>query len=1130
MEKQISIFQFFLLIFTLFILVQIVSPIPTSAEPLLEEGKIVENEKLHSGDNGVFKEEINLKERNDTGERFLEKEAKSEEGLEAEEEPLEEETATEEDSETEEELLEEEVATEEGSQTEEELLEEETAAEEDSQTEEELLEEETAAEEDSKTEEELLEEEIAIEEDSKTEEELLEEETATEEDSETEEELLEEERAAEEGSETEEELLEGGIAVEEGSETEEELLEEETATEEDSEIEEEASENEEEISHQNTDKSLEQTQFKTVTPFSNSSTGYFEVNVNNLTVYDNRGNGPLKPIGNLKKGEVYPIFSDYGNWWRVQFGDIYGYVKKSDTVSGKKTDIKNWNESYDNTEHKYTANQNVTVYDNTSGKLVPFGELNKETVFPIASDYGSWWRVVYLDRVGYVRKDEGNVQYADFQNYFKADKNLPIYDNRGNGPLKQVGEIEKGQAYERVNDYGSWHRIQFGDIYGYVEKFGTSPDNGRSINNENKTYTDTKHKYKATQDVTVYDNSSGSLEPIGKLSKGTVFPIATDYTNWWRIVFADRVGYVQKNEGNLQHANFNNYFRADQTTAIYDNRGSGPLKKVGEVIEGQEYSIVSDYGSWHRIQFGDIHGYVRKFDTSPSTGRSIQNKNNYTKISRDIKSLRRVTIYDNTSGTLVPFGNLEKGSILPIASDYGSWWRVILADRIGYVRKDEVQAEFKKGDEFFRVHRNNLPIYDNRGSGSLKKVGSLQKNQVFSIVSDYGNWWRVQFGDIYGYVRKSDTGYATGTEINNLNNSYTNSDRKLTPKKQVDVYDNSSGKLVSMGKIDKDINYVIASDYGNWWRVLYLDRIGYVLKADVNITGGAVKTPYNVTLSEALKMQMNASAQTDSPYAYVSKAYISNNRVTASALNVRSGPAAGNKTVGQLSNGTKVTILGEYNGWYQISFNHRQWVNASEKDVLHYLDPTNFVNDARQQFQFLDLSKISDASITDLNNYLSGKGTLSSQGKAFRDAGKAHGINDVYLLSHAILETGNGGSTLAKGVMYNGVKVYNMYGVGAFDNCAIECGAKRAYEEGWTTPYKAIVGGASFIGNSYVKAGQNTLYKMRWNPEGMERHGYATHQYATDIGWAQKQVSTMYNLYQALKLDNLQLDIPEYKS
>ncbi|WP_153004929.1 SH3 domain-containing protein, partial [Oceanobacillus picturae] len=533
---------------------------------------------------------------------------------------------------------------------------------------------------------------------------------------------------------------------------------------------------------------------------------------------------------------------------------------------------------------------------------------------------------------------------------------------------------------------------------------------------------------------------------------------------------------------------------------------------------------------WHRIQFGDIYGYVSKFDTTPSTKSAIKNLNEgYKNTSRTFETLKDVTVYDNSSGSIVPFAQLDKGTNFTIAADYGSWWRVLFADRVGYVKKGEVKAKFQKRDQHFRVYTDNLPVYDNRGSGPLQKIGELKKGQSYSIVSDYGNWWRVQFGDTYGYVSKASTGYATESEIHNLNKSYTNSSEKFATKNKVTVYDNSSGSLVVMGNIDKGMIFPIAGDYGDWWRIIYLDRVGYVNKDQVELYG-IKRTAYDMTLNEVLEIQMKVSPQTDSSYAYVSQSYIDkNNKVTASALNVRSGPGAGNKIVGQLINGAEVNILGSHNGWYQIEFNHRQWVDASRSDALYYLDPNNFVDNPKQQFQFLDLSKSSDASVTELNKYLSGKGILSGQGKAFKDASKIYGINEVYLMSHALLETGHGSSTLAQGVKYNGVTVYNMYGIGANDHCPVECGAKRAYEKGWTTPYKAIVGGAAFISDDYIQEGQNTLYKMRWNPEGMDRYGYATHQYATDIGWASKQVYTMYNLYQDLGLTSVYLDIPVYK-
>ena len=419
--------------------------------------------------------------------------------------------------------------------------------------------------------------------------------------------------------------------------------------------------------------------------------------------------------------------------------------------------------------------------------------------------------------------------------YFKVTTdNLTVYDNRGDGPLKPVGKLKKDQVYSIVSDYGNWWRVQFGDIYGYVRKSDTIPGSKSEINNENKSHKNSAHKYKANKNVTVYDNTSGSLVAFGEINKNQLFTIATDYGNWWRLIFLDRVGYVRKSEGELQHASFNNYFKADRDTAIYDNRGSGPLKKVGEVTEGQAYEIVNDYGNWHRIQFGDIYGYVKKFDTTPDNGSSIKNKNtSYKQSSRDFQTLQNVTVYDNASGKLVPFGKLDENTVFPIAADYGNWWRIILNDRVGYVRKAEVQAEFQKGDKYFRVHKNDLPIYDNRQTGPLKKVGSLQKNEVFEIVSDYGNWWRVQFSDFYGYVKKSDTGYATGNEIENENTRYLNSSKRIIPLKNTIVYDNTSGSLVKMGTIDKNGVYHIATDNGTWWRIVYLDRVGYIRKTDV---------------------------------------------------------------------------------------------------------------------------------------------------------------------------------------------------------------------------------------------------------------------------------------------------------
>ena len=266
-------------------------------------------------------------------------------------------------------------------------------------------------------------------------------------------------------------------------------------------------------------------------------------------------------------------------------------------------------------------------------------------------------------------------------------------------------------------------------------------------------------------------------------------------------------------------------------------------------------------------------------------------------------------------------------------------------------------------------------------------------------------------------------------------------------------------------------------------------------------------------------------------------------RALEDGLNIRSEKNSTSHIYGTVKKGTDLTVLQESGNWFEVSYN--AWRNAKSSDVEYYLNPANFTSDKIQRFQFMDLTKTSNVPVSVLNQYLKGKGILDGKGQAFIDAGKEYGINEVYLMAHALLETGNGTSTLAKGVNYNGKTVYNMYGVGALDSCPNECGTKTAYENGWTSPEKAIIGGAEFIVNGYlngytdkegnhdVKIIQNTLYKMRWNPQKMtliNRYGTssANHQYATDIGWAYKQVKTMAAVYD-IRPFIMHLEIPVYK-
>lgn len=196
---------------------------------------------------------------------------------------------------------------------------------------------------------------------------------------------------------------------------------------------------------------------------------------------------------------------------------------------------------------------------------------------------------------------------------------------------------------------------------------------------------------------------------------------------------------------------------------------------------------------------------------------------------------------------------------------------------------------------------------------------------------------------------------------------------------------------------------------------------------------------------------------------------------------------------------------------------------ASLSDVEYYADPQNFT-EGYELYQFLDLSSSNGIDAQTLNNYLTSKGVLEGKGSVFIEAAKKYDVSEIYLAVHACLESGNGSSELANGVEVNGETVYNMFGIGAVDTDPVNGGAEYAYSKGWTTVDAAIKGGAEWISKNYIKNGQNTLYKMRWNPD---RPG--THQYATDVMWASKQAKTLYNMFGAFPNAELSFEFPIYK-
>lgn len=351
-------------------------------------------------------------------------------------------------------------------------------------------------------------------------------------------------------------------------------------------------------------------------------------------------------------------------------------------------------------------------------------------------------------------------------------------------------------------------------------------------------------------------------------------------------------------------------------------------------------------------------------------------------------------------------------------------------------------------------------------------------------------------------------------------------------------------------------------------QVEYFDYTGDA-RVQVNLTKKAKAksvdfSNHNISIGSALSKQMSVLPQTDKKYGgYVpqSSVKLASAGTTGTVTEPVSIITTTSRELGKLKSNAKVTIQGKetFNNtqYYKIATG---WVNASSADTKYYLNPDTFNDKAKQEyFQYAKLSSFSALNADEINEkILVDKGILKNKASYYLQAAFTYNVNEIYLISHSSLETGNGTSRLATGVkvkvkkdkagkiIYSSsgekeiivlndaatdydAKVYNVYGIGAYDSNAIYYGARRAYNEGWTSVSKAIVKGAQFAAEEYIYAGQDTLYEMRWNPNALVTKGRPYHQYATDIGWAVKQTKSFEKLYSLLDSYTIEYDVPRYE-
>lgn len=219
-----------------------------------------------------------------------------------------------------------------------------------------------------------------------------------------------------------------------------------------------------------------------------------------------------------------------------------------------------------------------------------------------------------------------------------------------------------------------------------------------------------------------------------------------------------------------------------------------------------------------------------------------------------------------------------------------------------------------------------------------------------------GDWYKVSFKDKTGYIYKdylTPDGEVTTSDKSNENTSDTTQspEASTTPETSVAPSETptqtTNDKAMELGnvvnketsayllpnftstkieKVNKDQEIKLITTMANWAKIEINQKEAWIPKTflmkevSVETTKPTEQQPEETTETQPeTQPETQQPEQTTQPA--VNKAgYISSN----ASAHFRSGPSTSSQSLGKLPKNTKITITGEENGWYKVSYNGKE--------------------------------------------------------------------------------------------------------------------------------------------------------------------------------------------------------------
>ncbi len=359
-----------------------------------------------------------------------------------------------------------------------------------------------------------------------------------------------------------------------------------------------------------------------------------------------------------------------------------------------------------------TANLNLRKSASTSAAILVTIPSGKAVTY--LGTYGSWYKVSFSGRTGYVSSKYVKVSTASTVKTASSKKytttvNLNLRKSASTSAAVLL-TIPNGKAVTYLGTYGSWYKISYGGRTGYVSskyvKTSTTPT----------TTTSSTRTYATTVNLNLRRSASTSATVLVTIPRGKAVTYLGTHGSWYKVSYGGKTGYVASK-----------YVKPATTTTPTTSTGTGRTIVIDAGHGGNDPGAV----------YGSSYEKVIAFDIAVRLASTLSNTYGYharmTRTSDTYLTLaQRVELTKSYKGSA--FVSLHTNSSTN-TSYHGH--EVLVPTGESYTTNPYISASRSLGAAINRELGARVPTIRNRGV-KYQNVYVVGKNSVPSTLVEYG--------------------------------------------------------------------------------------------------------------------------------------------------------------------------------------------------------------------------------------------------------------------------------------------------------------------------------------------------------------------------------------------------------